>query len=100
MEKATENLPSALDALFQNQETNQFLQINRYHDVLYFNKESLQELLAAFLMIAFINLGQDESLDAKKVSKKLNLWYKTIDSILKSAQDAGYRVEAMQQLVS
>ena len=100
MEQASESIPSALEALFQNQETNQYLQINRYHDVLYINKESLQELVAAFLMIAFINLGPLENLKDREVSNKLHLWFKITDSILKSAQDAGYRVEVLQQLVS
>jgi hypothetical protein len=100
LESASESLPSAIDALFQNQETQRFLQVNRYQDVLYLNKESLLELLAAFFAIAFINLALDKKPDAKEVNKKLNQWYQLVNKIIKVAKDAGYRVEKMQQLVS
>jgi hypothetical protein len=100
LETASESLPAAIDALFQNQETQRFLQVNRYQDVLYLNKESLWELLGAFFAVAFINLALDEKSDAKEVNTKLREWYKSLNKIINNAKDAGYRIEKMQQLLS
>jgi hypothetical protein len=100
LETASESLPAAIDALFQNQETQRFLQVNRYQDVLYLNKESLWELLGAFFAVAFINLALDEKPDAKEVNTKLREWYKSLNKIINNAKDAGYRIEKMQQLLS
>jgi len=100
LENADQALPLAFDTLLQYHESNKYLQVNRYQDVLYFNKEALHELLAAFFMTAIINLAQEKDADAQYMTKKVIHWYKIVRKILDTAESSGYRIANMQELLS
>jgi hypothetical protein len=100
LENADKALPLAFDTLFQYHESNKYLQVNRYQDVLYLNKEALHELLGAFFITAIINLAQDKHTDAQYVTKKIIHWSKIVRKILNRAESSGYRIVKMQELLS
>jgi len=100
LEKSEQNLPAALEILFQYQEVRDFLQVNRYQDMLYFNKECFEELLAAFYACAVVNLANKEKKDLVTVDQKITDWYETVHFLLEKVQEAGYRVDRLQEVVS
>jgi hypothetical protein len=100
LEKTEQNLPVALETLFQYQEVRDFLQINRYQDVLYFNKECFEELVAAFYTSSIAKLLNQDELDLLIVDQKITDWYETVHFLLEKVQEAGYRIDKLQELVS
>jgi hypothetical protein len=97
LDNAKTALSPAFDSLLQYQESNKYLQVNRYQDVLYLNREALQELLAAFFVTAIIGLAPDIGNQATRVSKNISNWYKVIRKVLAAADAAGYRIDKMQE---
>ena len=88
------------DQLIQNQEVQSFLQMNRYQDILYINKESLDEIYAANFYLSIINLVLvKDKLNSKMVTQKLLTWYKNIKKIKSVAKKAKYRVEKIRELL-
>src|SRR5262249_33942895 len=48
-----------LEALLRDGDVHQFLQVNRYRDVLWFNKEAFEQLLWWLLLVAVLDAGSD-----------------------------------------
>jgi glycosidase len=92
IERATENPQAAVEALFQNPEARRFLQINRYQNTLYFNKESFERFLVASYMMNLLRINPD--------TKIINLWLSCISKISDVAQKAGFRVADIQELLA
>jgi hypothetical protein len=97
LDKANTALSPAFDSLLQYQESNKYLQVNRYQDVLYLNREVLQELLAAFFVTAIIGMAPNSGNQAAKLSKNISNWYKVIRKVLDAADAAGYRIDKIQE---
>jgi hypothetical protein len=68
--------------------------------MLYFNKECFEELLAAFYACAVVNLANKEKKDLVTVDQKITDWYETVHFLLEKVQEAGYRVDRLQEVVS
>jgi glycosidase len=100
LERTEQNLPVAVETLFQYQEVRDFLQINRYQDILYFNKECFEELVAAFYTCAIANLVSQGETDLLALDQKITDWYETVHFLLEKVQEAGYRIDKLQELVS
>ena len=92
MANAAENPGFAFQSLFQYQEVQKFLGVNLYQDVLYYNYESLVELLAAFYTMMVLNLSLDDQTEHKIIRKKLLDEYERIYNIFEIARDQGCRV--------
>jgi glycosidase len=98
LEKDEENVSMVFETLIQDQEVQTFLQLNRYQGILYLNKESLEEVLAAKFYLAVVNLALEEDrLDPNTIIQKLQLWYKNIKKIKSTAKKAKYRVEKIRE---
>ena len=69
----------------------EYLQIHRYEDVLYLNKEQLERLVSALLMAAVIQLTAKGKLNDTTAATALQM----AREILTAAEVAGYRVEVM-----
>jgi hypothetical protein len=93
--QAEENPGAALSSLFRQGESSQFLQVNRYQDIVYFNYESLIYLLAAFAAIGLIQLcsspGKDKAIDKHKLER----WSELTTFLITVAHDNGCRVYPM-----
>ncbi len=81
----------ALHALFEQPESNKFLQVNRYQDNLYFNKESFEQLIRAFSILA-IFAGGFAKASTSQIEDLLKLLIK--------ADECGYRVEEFIESVA
>ena len=91
LEQAFENANAAFDALLQNSDVQQFLQVNRYQGTLYFNKENFEKLLAASFTVSRLS-GDNEKATQKQILE-------LIERFVKSAEEAAYRVLQMQELL-
>ena len=81
----------AVHALFEQPESNKFLQVNRYQDNLYFNKESFEQLIRAFSILAIFTGGFTKA-STSQIEDLLKL--------LNKADACGYRVEEFVGSVS
>ena len=81
----------AVHALFEQPESNKFLQVNRYQDNLYFNKESFEQLIRAFAILAIFTGGFTKA-STSQIEDLLKL--------LNKADACGYRVEEFVGSVS
>jgi len=73
----------------------QFLQVNRYHGVLWFNKEAFEELLWWLWLVAVVQIGADpqradEMLACSEIIKQL----------CQAAEKSGYQVEKLLMLAT
>jgi hypothetical protein len=73
--------------LFSDSDVQQFLFVNRYQGVLWFNKESFEQLLWWLQFAAYIGLRCDPSIPSDAVSFALC----QIETVLQSWEEAAYR---------
>jgi len=86
-----------LNHLIRDQEVNQFLQINRYQDILWFNKERLEKLTWWLCTIGVINASLDSN--KKTIQKVYNRIFKLIKTILEAAKGSDFQVEKLLLLL-
>ncbi len=86
-----------LETLLKDDEVQQFLGVNRYQDVLWFNKEAFEELMWWLLLVAHVGTTPSGTLD--KVSKQTLAHYDVIRRLGECAAEAGYQVEELLSLV-
>ncbi len=84
---------SLLEQLLKDEEVQQFLGVNRYRDVLWFNKESLEQLLWWLLLVAEVDLGSRTAADKDRAAIVNS--YATVQRLLTGAQESGYQVEEL-----
>ena len=73
-------------------EIQEYLRINRYEGVLWFNKESFDHLTRGLLTVAIIRLKANADLTSAQVSAKVSDCYKIIHRIRKASKKSGYQV--------
>ena len=86
---------SLLKSWLSDPEIQDYLRINRYEGILWFNKEALENLLRGLLAIALITTSTDEKLSATQISKRNLESYKIIKKIHTAAQKSGYQVDKL-----
>ncbi len=91
----TKKADQVLEILLQDSDVQQFIQVNRYNDVLWFNKEAFDKLIWWLMQIAIVKHGKG-ILDAEpKTIDKLIDCYEIIQQILKIKQASGYQVHKL-----
>jgi glycosidase len=84
-----------MESLLHEDEVRSYLNINRYQDSLYFNKEAFESLLWWMMIAALIRLIADPE---KSLTEDLEILigaYDLIRSILQAEQDSEYQVEML-----
>ena len=84
------SLKLSFEELLQVQEVRDYIQVNRYQEVLYCNKERLEELLTKLLIFDFMNRLAEED---KNANSKLSANYMTVQKIRQTAESCGYRID-------
>jgi hypothetical protein len=84
-----------VQTLLNDSEVQQFLQVNRYQEVLWFNKETFEELLWWLDVIAAIEL----SLAAKDVPNAIVAAHEVIQQLQQAKEKSEYQVEKLMQLI-
>jgi len=88
--------PAALiEAWLSRQDIRNFLQINRYRDVLWYNKEAFESLLWWMMTIALITLNADPEKSRSEVVENLFTAYELIEVILEAGSASEFQVEKL-----
>jgi glycosidase len=92
---------SVLNSILSDSGALAYLGVNRYQDVLWFNKESIEDLLWWLMVIASVEISGTH-IDADEINivgKSILPCYQVISSLLTSAQASGYKLEKLLDLV-
>ena len=90
----------ALSAWLQSRDVQQFIGVNRFADVLWFNKESFDELLHDMLLVATVEiLAEPAPAAADALVKRIYACYDIVARLHSAAEDSGYRLAALLEAV-
>ena len=78
-----------LESLLKDSEVQQFLQVNRYKDVLWFHKESFEQLLWWMVLFVVIERSREEIIEG----------YDVIQELYRAGEASGYQVERLLEVV-
>jgi hypothetical protein len=88
-----------LQSMLQDNEVQQFLQVNRYQDVLWFNKESFQQLLWWMLSLAVVAISADPLRPATEVTEEILACYDIVQQLRRAEGGSEYQVEKLLAIV-
>ncbi len=88
-----------LEPWLQDESVQQFLLVNRYGGVVWFNKEAFEQLLWWMLLIATVALSADPLRPAAKVSEGIARCYEVVRALLQAAEESGYQLERLQEAI-
>ncbi|MBD3288596.1 alpha-amylase, partial [candidate division KSB1 bacterium] len=92
---AVEKADALLEQLLQDSEVQLFIQVNRYNDVLWFNRESFEALIWWLMQIAVLKHGEGILNDNTKTIDNLVDCYKIVQQIKKIEDASGYQVDKL-----
>jgi len=105
-ENRTKSIREILNGLFADPSVQDYLQINRYKGVLWFNKESFDELIWWMYLISLIAIIADlelivnkDQLSKGKFQKRVENCYSVIKILLDAENLSGYQVEKLMESI-
>lgn len=84
-----------LESLLKDGEVQQFLQVNRYQGVLWFNKEAYDQWLWWMLVVAAVAITADPLRPPSEVAKGIVACYEIVERLRLAGERSGYRVERL-----
>jgi len=81
--------------LLEDQEVQQFLQVNRYQDILWFNKEAFEMLVGWLFTVAVIDSISNEQVKENEIAGMISDRYRIIQTSLKAEEESKYQVEKL-----
>jgi hypothetical protein len=94
--QATEQARQVLASLLQDSEVQQFMQVNRWQGVLWFNKEAFERLLEWLLVLATVDAQRHELAD--QVARRIAERYGIVRELLQAEEASGYQVEKLLEM--
>jgi hypothetical protein len=88
-----------LESLLKDNEVQQFLQINRYNDILWFNREAFDDLLWWLMVLAAVEISSDLQRPTHQVTRDLEDCHGTIQKLKEAAKTSGYQVEKLLEIL-
>jgi len=85
----------SLEKLLQDNDVQNFLQVNRYREVLWFNKESFEELLKWLLTVAVLGTIRTSRQDMKILCQKVKEYYQLIRKMQVAEKKSGFQAEKL-----
>jgi len=79
----------------KDSELRDFLQVNRYRDLLWFNKEAFNELLQWLLAMAVLDAIRTSGKDKKVLCKELERRYKIVRKFQTAEKKSEYQLEKL-----
>jgi len=73
----------------------QFLQVNRYRGVLWFNREAFDQLLWWMLLVAAVAISADPLRPADEVAQEIVACYDVVRQLQRAEEKSGYQVEKL-----
>jgi glycosidase len=96
----TKRAREVLRAWLGDGDVQRFLQVNRYEDVLWFNKEAFDQLLWSMFAIAAVAISADLSCPANQIAEEIVACYDTIRTLQRSEEKSGYQIERLLKATS
>lgn len=84
-----------LETWLQDSAIQNFLAINRYQGVLWFNKESFEDLIWWMMLVALLNISSDPDISASEVVEKTIGCYDLILELIKALESSDYQLEKL-----
>lgn len=84
-----------LHALIEDSDVRQFLQVNRYQGVLWFNKEAFDQLRWWLLLVTVVQIMADPDQPPDEVSKQVAEAFDTVVQMRRAERKSGYQVEKL-----
>jgi hypothetical protein len=94
---AAERARRVLTTLLQDDEIQQFLLVNRYQGVLWFNKEAFERVIWWMLFLAAVEISAARP--EAEVALAMVEQYDVVGKLLKAEKESGYQVERLIELV-
>jgi len=91
---------AVLDSLLSDADVPKFIQVNEHDGVLWFNKESFEELLFWLMLVAFIEIRSRPSLAAAEAVREIEDCYGMILKLEEAEKRSGYQVEKLIRAVN
>jgi len=88
-----------LEVLLKDSEAQQFLQVNRSNDILWFNKEAFDELLWWLFLVAVVEISSDPLLSEGERVKHVEECYAMILLLQRAEKRSGYQVEKLLEVL-
>jgi hypothetical protein len=90
-----ETVCRVIEALLKDDEVQQFIGVNRYEDILWFNKEAFEEMLWWMMLTAALEIGFDPLRPAKEIIRGLERCWTMIQKLQEAKIKSGYQVEKL-----
>ena len=84
-----------LESLLKDSEVRQFLKVNQYNDIWWFNEEAFEEMLWWLMMVAALAIGSDPLRPVNAVVAELERCYSIIQTWQEAEEKSGYQVEKL-----
>jgi len=91
----TKRAREVLRAWLSDGDVQRFLKVNRYEDVLWFNKEAFDQLLWSMFAIATVAISADLSRPANQIAEEIVACYDTIRTLQRAEEKSGYQIERL-----
>jgi hypothetical protein len=84
-----------LESLLKDGDVRQFLEVNRYNDILWFNKEAFDELLQWLFLIAVVEITSDPHLPNEEMAREEESCYAVVKALREAETRSDYQVEKL-----
>jgi hypothetical protein len=88
-----------LISLLKNNEVQQFLQMNRYNDILWFDREAFDDLLWWLMALAAVEISSDPQRPANRVAEDFKDCYGMAQKLKDAKEKSGYQVEKLLEVL-
>ena len=86
---------TTLESLLKDHQVREFLRVNEYNNIWWFNKEAFEEMLWWLMMVAGLTIGFDPLRPVKSVVEELQECYAIIQTWQKAEEQSEYQVEKL-----
>jgi hypothetical protein len=83
------------ESLWKDGEVQQFLKVNQYNEIWWFNKEAFEEMLWWLMMVAALTIGSDPLRPVNAVVAELERCYSMIQKWQQAEKKSEYKVEKL-----
>jgi hypothetical protein len=84
-----------METLLKDSEVQQFLLVNRYNEILWFNKEAFEELLWWLMLISAIEIGFDPLRPVKELMRGFERCWSMVQTLQEAEKKSEYQIEKL-----
>jgi hypothetical protein len=88
-----------MEKLLKDGQVQQFLKVNRYNDILWFNQEAFEELAWWLMLVSAIEIGFDPLRPVKELMRGLERCWSMIQTLQEAGEKSEYQVEKLLEIL-